>query len=233
MRQWLAERRAHDMTIFKYLTLEEHARGFMDKGIILLRPLSYYRALEDRGVRGDAADGMLSYAPKPGLEITKEDGTVMTLPDWRFTSSVQDDDVFAFCASRSLSFDLAERFEASVCVEITDEEALAARLRARAHPTSRLDYASLAVGFVDYRGRDVEPSVTWALPEQLAFIKPETFAWQEEYRIAIPKRGAFGAENVECALTRIGTTASVKQRTNPGFTFKIGALTGLCRLHRF
>ncbi len=61
-------------------------------------------------------------------------------------------------------------------------------------------YEELVVGGVDYRHPERGPDADWALPEKLAFIKPDAFAWQDEFRIAIGRRGAMDVHNVVCTL---------------------------------
>jgi hypothetical protein len=108
--------------IFKYFTEEAHAHAFINKGELLLRTLSFFRAQEDAGVRGDSHDGVLAYAPTEGLVIKKQDGTGFTLKGGSFNSSVQPDDIFVFCASNECSAALAEKF-GRFCVE-TDPDCL-------------------------------------------------------------------------------------------------------------
>ncbi|MFL6845186.1 MAG: hypothetical protein ACJ8ER_09930 [Allosphingosinicella sp.] len=220
------------MSIFKYFMLEAHARAFMNKGELLLRPLSYFRAHEDGQVRGDPRDALLTYAPISGLEVTKEDGTSLTLEGWRFTSSAKHDNIFVYCASSHLSIELAARFESSFCVEICSEH-LVSRLKRRASRTSTLDYEGLVSGPVEYRNPEKKPGADWALPETVAFIKPEGYAWQEEFRIAIGKRGAFEAENVDCALESGQAARAASSDAPPPLILRIGKLADFTQLHRF
>lgn len=220
------------MPVFKYFTMAAHARAFMNRGELLLRPLSYFRTHEDGGVRGDSRDGVLTYAPPSGLEIIKQDGTVVPSAGWRFTSSPKHDDIFVYCASNQLSAELAQRFASPFCVEIQDPDLLVNRLRARAHPTSRLDYDRTHSGSVEYRNLESTPGADWALPEKLAFIKPEGFAWQDEFRIAIGKRGAFDAENVECKIETGPAPSGAASYTQPALALRLGDLAHCTQLHR-
>lgn len=220
------------MSIFKYFTEEAHARAFIDNGLMLFRPLSFFRMYEDGQIRGDARDGTLRYAPASGLQITKQDGTALTLKDWRFTSSAKNDDILVYCASNQRSTQLAERFQSPFCVEITDTDPVLARLKARAHPTSQLDYEQLLSGCVDYRRLDRKPRADWALPDKVAFIKSDAFEWQDEFRTAIGKWGAFDAQNVDCALEIGDTVVSAAAQRNASVRLKIGNLADFTVLHR-
>ncbi len=215
--------------IFKYFTEEKHAFALIKKGELLLRPLSYFRSQEDEGIRGDRRDGVLSYAPKEGLRLNMEDGTVRVLDGGSFNSSVQQDDIFVYCASNRRSAELAEKF-GSICVEI-DPDCIIARLKARAHPSSLLDYEQIVSGNVDYRALDKVPGADWALPEKLILIKPGAFAWQDEFRIAVGRRNALAVENVALTL-HTGQGAIGEPPAQDRLVLRIGKLAELATLHR-
>ena len=61
------------------------------------------------------------------------------------------------------------------------------------HKWAQLDHANVFARPIDYRGLNREPGADWALPERLAFMKPEAFAWQDEFRVVIGNKGALGA----------------------------------------
>lgn len=200
---------------------------------MLFRPLSFFRVLEDGQVRGDDHDGVLIYAPRTGLQITKQDGTSLSLKGWRFTSSAKTDEIFVYCASKQLSRELAERFHSPVCVEITDEERLLRHLKARRHPASRLDYAGLVSGSVEYREHGKKPKADWALPEKLALIKPTDFRWQDEFRVAIGRKGEFDAENVDLRLEKGVLRRTAATALSWGIRLRINSLADFATLHRF
>ena len=219
------------MAIYKYFIEEAHALALIEKGILFLQPLSHFRNLEDSGVRGDRCDGVLSYAPSEGLEIKKEDGTVIVIENGQFTSSAKQNDIFVYCASKSLSAHLAEKF-GNYCVEIPDPKMVVDRLRSRASASSKLDYNVIYAQPVMYRKPELQPGVNWALPEKLAFFKPEAFSWQNEFRIALGKRRAFEVENVVCKIEIGQKLETVTEPMQNPLELKIGRLDGL-KLHPF
>src|SRR3546814_2171283 len=99
--------------------------------------------------------------------------------------------------SNRLSPELAARFESPFCVEIRHPIGLIGRIRRSVRMRSHLDHANVHARQVEYRALDKEPAVDWTLPERLAFIKPEEFAWQDEYRVVIGNKGALGVERSE------------------------------------
>lgn len=203
----------------------------MRKGEILLRPLAYYRALEiEEGGRGDRWDGVLRYAPAEGLTLNMADGRTVKLGDHSFNASVRQDEIFVWCASTDFSAEIASIF-GRFCVEI-DPKVVADRLKLRANASSSLDYSEIVAGDVVYRSMQQVPLADWALPEKVALIKPESFADQREYRIAVGKRGAFDVENVELQLTPL---AHVEPGIllNSKVLISLGNLGSHAKLHKF
>lgn len=219
------------MAIFKYFTEEAHAAALISKGEMMMQSLSHFRAREADGVRGDPRDGILTYEPKDGLVMNMEDGRVITLEGGSFNSSVNQNDIFVYCASNRLSADLARKFGA-FCVEISDPGVLARRLALRADRTSHLDYEQVVCGKVDYREHCREPDADWALPERLVLIKPVDFAWQDEFRIAIGKRGAMNFENVGLTIQTQRAAPVLEPVPSPIF-MRVNTLADFATLHRF
>lgn len=102
----------------------------------------------------------------------------------------------------------------------------------RADRTSKFDYEQLVSGKVDYRERSREPGADWALPEKLVLIKPEDFAWQNEFRIAVGKRDAMKVENVGLTV-QTGSSAPVFEPVPAPIFLRLGELADLVTLHRF
>lgn len=53
---------------------------------------------------------------------------------------------------------------------------------------------------IDYLDLAMAPRIDGALPELVAFIKPDTWAWQKALRIVVGAEGAFAVENVDLTL---------------------------------
>jgi hypothetical protein len=219
------------MPIYKYFTEEAHARALIYKGELMLQPLSHFRGREADGIRGDPRDGILTYAPEGGLVMNMDDGRVITLEGGSFNASVNQNDIFVYCASNELSAELAGKFGA-FCVEIPDPEMLIRRLRMRAERTSQFDYERLVCGKVDYREHSKEPGADWALPEKLVLIKPKDFAWQDEFRIAVGKRETMNVENVGLTIRTGSSTPAFEPMPAPIF-LRLGNLADLVTLHFF
>lgn len=219
------------MAIYKYFSEEAHALALINKGELMMQPLSHFRGREADGVRGDPRDGVLTYAPKDGLVMNMEDGRIITLEGGSFHSSVKQNDIFVYCMSNQLSEALAEKF-GRFCVEIPDPEVLVRRMGARAHPGSKLDYGQIVCGKVDYREHSREPWADWALPERLVLIKPVDFAWQDEFRIAVGTREAMNVENVGLVI-QTGPAVPVFEPVPAPIFLRVGTLRDLVTLHHF
>jgi hypothetical protein len=222
------------VSIYKYVTEEAHALALIERGQMRLSTLSHFRNYEDNLVRGDPQDGKLTYQPAAGLTLTKESGEVVELPaGWRFRSSVRADDIFVYCMSCVNSEELAAKFESPFCVEIKNPIHLIGQMRSKVRLRSRLDRRHLYSGPVAYRSLEAAPGADWALPERVAFIKPEGWSWQDEYRIVVGMKGAFDVENVECALeVGDGEKTAVTGGHDP-LILSVGDLSGIAELHRF
>lgn len=222
------------MPLYKYVGEEGFARALIDEGQIFLRPLSYFRAFEDQLVRGDPDDGKLRYEPEAGLKLNKLNGEVVELAaGWRFRASVRAEDIFVYCLSTELSADLAARFESPFCVEIEDRVRVLGRIWAHVRLRSKLDRNHVYSDVVDYRKLTTAPGADWGLPERVAFIKPEGWAWQKEHRIVIGRKGAFAVENVECALESDTGLAPPSPPASDPLIIHVGNLSKFAKLHRF
>jgi len=218
--------------IFKYFTEEDHARAFINKGQMLFRTLAYFRALEFDEERGDPNDGELNFRPDNGLQLTKEDGSVVAMPGWRFVSSGSPSDMFVFCASTELSEKIAKKL-GPFCVEIFDPVFLVAKLRARLRIRSQFDARNVYFKTVDYRDLNAEPKADWALPERMAFIKPKEFEDQQEFRFVIGKKRVFDVQNVEIKLQKGDAILDVNETDSAPFFLNLGQLNDKGRIHRF
>lgn len=192
------------MPLYKYFSEECFARAFMRKGVMRFGSLAHYRGLEDGGVRGDPKDGTLHFAPVEGLEITMvADGRKLT--GVSFTTAAEN--MFVFCASNDLSAERAKEF-GPFCIEITNSEAIVGRLRARVNPASKLDYANVISGPIEYRSLDKVPGTDWAFPEKVVLVKPPEYVGQNEFRIALPMKPGVTADN-DHILLKIGNTEAI------------------------
>ena len=219
--------------LFRYFSEEAHARAFIDKGEIYSRPLAYFRAYEDGLVRGDPNDGMLLHAPGTGLVLTKENGEAIEMPPgWRFRASAMENDIFVYCLSLERSEELAEKFESPFCVEVRNTIRLVGRIASSARLRSRLD-RHVHSRPVDYRRPAAAPGVDWALPERVAFIKPEGWAWQKEHRIVLGLKGAFDVENVDCALESNPRPPAAPVAPAAPLILHVGDLSKMTELHQF
>lgn len=215
------------MPVYKFFSQKAHAESFI-AGRLRFSSLSHFRSLEaEEGGRGDYRDGVLTYKTEAGLDLTFQDGRTLKF-DGSFISLPRHD-IFILCSSNQLSPVIAEHF-GRYCVEI-DSEVLNARLRRRANATTRFDYEKLVSSSVDYRANNTPPGVDWALPERLALTKPESFAWQDEYRIAIPTRDAFTTEAVELLLHAGDEPPPIPRATAPAIVLNVGNLADHAILH--
>ena len=109
------------------------------------------------------------------------------MPGSSFRSSVKDPDkLFVFCTSQAFERDLAVKFGCDACVEISDTEKFALRLRGALRPNPRVKLNTLRHDPVKYYLTDNPPEAVWALPDEIIMQKREAFADEAEYRFARP-----------------------------------------------
>ncbi len=220
-------------SLFKYVSEENFAQGLIERGEIFMQTLANFRGYEDNDVRRDRDDGRLRYEPAGGLLVNVE-GREDEPPwqGWRFTSSIKPEDVYVYCLSTERSEELARKFESPFCIEITNPITLIARIRGSVRLRSSLERNRLFFGEVEYRSVEAAPAADWALPEKIAFIKPEDWSWQHEYRILVGKKGVFNIENVHLTL-ETGPGAIAPFADNPPLMLRVGNIARIATLHRF
>ncbi len=185
--------------IYKYVTEERFALALIERGQIFMQTLATFQGYEDEDVRRDPNDGRLRFQPDGGLPINFEGKESEVWENWRATFSVKSVDMFLYCLSTVRSEELAERFNSRFCVEFQNPLSLIGRIRRMIRLRSAMD-RTIFFKEVEYRAQQAPPGVRWALPEQVAFVKPEGWAWQNEFRVVVGKKGAFAVHNLDMQL---------------------------------
>jgi hypothetical protein len=221
-------------SLYRYLS-ERHLENFLQSGEMLFRSLSYYRDYEeDNGVRSDELEGTRVHLPKEGLKLNLvETGQEVLLPNHRFESTANENDIFVFCLGTVFSESIAERFKAKYCVEICEPSRFICTLRGALARRPSIKDKLLVFDSLKYYEPWHPPIIDWALPEKIAFSKPQSFSWQHEYRIAFSKNNAFGVENVRVNLAPLENRARFKSSEHPKLKLKAGKISGFCKVHSF
>jgi len=207
--------------------------GFVRRGEVLFRALSYFRDFEDAHVRGDEFEGTKLHRPRQGLEITlTETQNKIVLPH-SFESTANESDIFVFCLSTVLSPDMADQFKTDSCIEIYQPARFIACIRAALARRPSIKNKTLVHGEVKYYGEEDPPIVDWALPERIVMSKLRAYASQHEYRIAFSINDAFRVENTRLRLVAPGERSTSRSFSHPQRILKLGSLAKLCRMHSF
>jgi hypothetical protein len=198
-------------------------------GQVLFRSLSYFRDYEDQEVRGDRNEGVSIFRPEGGLIINNlTQGKTVVLPNHTFESTANQDEIFVFCASRSLNDELRERFKAMVCVEILNIKAFCERVKG-ALPAA----ANFWGQEVEYYDHAEGGNPRWALPEKIAVSKLRSYAWQREYRLVFCLTNAMDFENVKLQLITDNFREISKRAEYPKYAVCVNTLSDISRLHEF
>ncbi len=220
--------------LYKYFSERKWAEAFL-RGEVLFRSLSYFRDYEDKNVRQDQNEGTAIFRPDGGLVVNNiAQGTTFTLPGHAMESSANQEEVFIFCISRSLTEELRERFKAVACVEILDISAFCDRIEAALPPTATFPGrpGRQRIGQrVEYYKESEAGNPRWALPDAIATSKLDGYAWQDEFRLVFSVTDALGFEKVAMRVTQ----DNVRKPPNPPehhcFPVTAASLSDICRLH--
>ena len=218
-------------SLFKYLP-DQFVEPFIREGKILFRSLSYFRDYEDAQIRGDEFEGTKLFRPEPGLEITKtETGEKLVLP-YSLESAANESDIFVFCTSSILSAELALEFKANTCIEILDISRFLSEIRSALARRPSIKDKTLLHGLVNYYSPIDPPIVDWALPDRITMSKLNTYAKQNEYRVAFGINGALRVQNTSQRLVPLGDRRHPQLSQHPENMLKIGNIGKICKIHQ-
>jgi hypothetical protein len=215
-------------SLFKYFTDRKWAEAFLN-GEVLFRSLSYFRDYEDKNVRGDHKEGVSVFRPGGGLIVTNHtQGRTFTMTDSAFEAIANQEDIFAFCVSRSLTDELCKTFGAVVSVEILKIPILCERIKSALPET-----ATFRAGRVEYYDPNDAPNPRWALPDQIALSKFEGYKWQNEFRFLFSLTNALQFEIGSHRIVMREGAQVPKPDEHHEYLLKTRSLVDICRIHEF
>jgi len=231
-----SRRRELRHSLYKYFSERRWAEAFL-RGDVVFHSLSYYRDYEDGNVREDQNEGTAIFRPAGGLVVNNlTQNTTFTLPGHATESSANQEDIFVFCVSRSLTDELCERFKAVVFVEILDIGRFCDRIEVALPSTATFPGrpGRQRIGQrVQYYQETEAGSPRWALPDVIATSKFDSYAWQDEFRLVFSVTDALGFEKVVMRVSH----GNNRQPPNPGehhrYPVTAGNLLDICQLHEF
>lgn len=200
-------------------------------GELRFRSLSHFQQIEDGEVRGDAAEGSISFKQEAGLVMHHERlGKTLTFPGGVFRSGVRTEEIFILCASNHMSHELQTRFKAKACIQIMRQTNFRQRIHFELPRTATfIDRA------VTYYSPAEEPGARWALSELITFSKIDTYAWQDEYRYAFSLTDAlkYGStlQHVVIASQPPGDAVAPPLPAPHHYDIKVKTLGSVCKLH--
>ena len=209
-------------SLYKYYSNQRWAEELV-AGNLLFRSLSYFRNYEDNEIRGDKGEGTAVYRPEGGLVVNNlTQGISFTLLDHAFESSANLEEIFVFCLSNSFTNKLWKKFKSVVCVEIFDIRKFCWRIEA-ALP-AKAAFPGLPerprIGRrVSYYHETEGGNPRWALPDQNASSKSDSYAWQDEFRLVFCFTDALAFEKVDLRIVQntTGNTPKLVRCLVPAF----------------
>lgn len=223
-------------SLYKYFSEHKWAEKLLD-GEVLFRSLAYFRDQEDENVRGDQNEGKAIFRPKGGLIINNHtQGNTFSLFHHAFESTANQEEIFVFCASMSLSEELRERFAAVACVEVQNISAFCTRIEAALPPNAVFPGPTgrSRIGRrVEYYDESEGGSPRWALPDVIATSKHNDYAWQDEFRLVFCLTDAMGFEKAGYRLVPNDAIREQNPAEHHSYPVKAQSLHDICKLHEF
>lgn len=219
------------MKLYKYLP-SKYLDIFLDEGSFLFRSLPYFQDYEDDQIRGDEYEGTLKHSRKEGLLIHNQTTNKTFRIPFTFSSAVDAENIFVFCASKRLCAELAKEFESDSCVEILNSDIIISNIQ---NCVANIQQKSPVFihGEVIYYKEEEEPGINWALPNKIVMRKLEYFKNQDEYRFSFSHKDAFGIEKTKQSLTSGKKEKKKRDKPYPEYQIKIGNIRQYCRVHTF
>jgi hypothetical protein len=220
--------------LYKYYSERKWAEAFL-VGELLFRSLSYFRDFEDAQVRGDSNEGTAIFRPTGGLLITNHTQGWQNVFPGSLKTTANEEEIFIFCLSRSLTDELRSRFAAAACVEILDIGKFCARVEAALPHATFLGLPDRQrIGKrVEYYKESDDCNQRWALPDVIAASKLDKYSWQDEYRLVFSLTDALDFEKIKARLVRDGGDDPPRIAERREHLVKCGNLSDICRVMIF
>jgi hypothetical protein len=221
--------------LYKFYDDRQWGEAFLD-GELLFRSLSYFCDYEETETRGDVNEGTSIFRPAGGLLINNHTQGRVTLLEGGFESTVNEQEIFIFCLSRSANQKLFLNFKAVVYVEILDAGKFCARIQA-ALPSGTTFLGKPGrthIGQpVQYYKETDSCNPRWALPDLIAVSKLSKYSWQDEFRLVFSTTDALDFEKVDLRLLRgnVSPRETQKHSESRKYLVNAGSLRDICRLH--
>lgn len=199
--------------LYKYIP-SEYVDSLVRRGRVLLRNLTFYRGLEDKG-RGDLFEGRHVDRPGDGVELTVMRTGEKIVGDFASVNAVDAQRVFVFCMSTCLEASLYDEFNCDACVEVTSPALFFRHCRQALKKRADLAAWTSKHQAVEYYAPDKAAERDVKDPNELAFFKPEEFRQQCEYRLAMWSPPALTCETriiVGDALERVELEKAERSR---------------------
>jgi hypothetical protein len=221
--------------LYKYYSEPKWAEEFLD-GKLLFHSLSYFRDYEDKKVRGDQNEGAAIFRPEGGLLVHNQtQGTTFTLARHTFESTANQEEIFVFCLSRSLTDILRREFKAVACIEVLNIATFCARVE-DALPNAKFPGRAgrTRIGHrVEYYRETDGANPRWALPDIIATSKLDCYSWQDEYRLVFCTTDALGFQKVSLRLVQENASEGPKPAEHHKYLVQARSLRDICQLHVF
>ncbi len=175
--------------LFKYLP-SKYVDSVLSNGHILFRNFTYFRQAEGK-IRGDYLEAHHRDNPDNKIKINNLSKHFKAEYDASILNSTDSDLIYMFCTSLELSNELFDEFKCDSCVEITNPEEFARRLRRVIMQRLSTHKNGLLSREVIYYKPNSPTLENIKDTKVLPFLKDEMYANQKEYRFVFGTRNGF------------------------------------------
>jgi hypothetical protein len=210
--------------LYKYLP-SKFLDTVLKEGNILFRNLTYFRKYEDK-IRGDETEGIHVDNPDNYISITSQ--TNVIVGDFSFLNSIKQDDVFAFCLSKSLKEKLFTDFECDVCIPIKNVRAFLIRCRRAIEKMPEFSKIGLLHRSVDYYKCNEPAAKSIKDPFNIPFFKDARFfSDQDEFRMVFGTKQGFSLIQKVIDNRRFRYVDEIEQGESKELIIKIGNIENI------
>lgn len=212
---------------------DKFVSGFVDKGLILFRNLTYFRQYEDIR-RGDPLEGFHRDNPENDVTLScPKTGRILAKGDFSFLNSTNTDLIFVFCMSRILKDELYKEFETNTCIEITEPLEFTKRVHFSIKKLLSPHKNGLLTGDVNYYRDNAPVGFDVKDPKNLAFAKGNHYEPQKEFRLVFgTTKRAFDLKQQIVVNRSYDFLKEAKNGQPKEKLVKIGCLRDITKVHR-
>jgi len=176
-------------------------------------------------------EGLHIDRPDNPITLTLEDGKSFSYDGAAMINQIAVGRLFVFCLSTALQCSLFDEFKSDVCVEIVDPTEFFRRCERKVNREVRWHESGLLHGPVEYYAPNRPVVGNIKNPKCIPFFKHESYAHQQEYRLAASLAGGLRVQT-SIILPAYDLQAETSRLISSHRRVRIGTLEDISVVHR-